>query len=126
LITGATGLHGGVGAHAARQICDMGLPVRAVVRTFDARSDALAKAGIEVVKADFMDINSLRAAFRGVSRALFCYPIRPGLLEAAFNVAVVAREAGLEVLVDLSLIVAREGSPSDEAREHWLVSQMFD
>lgn len=104
----------------------MGIPVRAMVHTLDARSEALSNAGAEVAKADFLDIASLREAFKGASKALFCYPIRQGLLEAALNVAVVGREVGLEALVDLSLIVAKEGSPSDEAREHWLASQAFD
>ena len=126
LITGATGQHGGVGGYAARQLAAIGVPVRAMVHTLDARSKALSDIGIEVVAADFLDIASLREAFKGVSRALFCYPIRPGLLEAAMNLAVVGREVGLEALVDLSLIVASAGSPSDEAREHWLTSQMFD
>jgi NAD(P)H dehydrogenase (quinone) len=126
LITGATGLHGGVGVHAVRQLFAAGVAVRAMVHTLDARSEALSGVGIEVVKADFHNIASLRNAFKGVSKALFCYPIRSGLLEAALNVAVVGREVGLEALVDLSLIVAKEGSPSDEAREHWLTSQMLD
>jgi uncharacterized protein YbjT (DUF2867 family) len=126
LITGATGQHGGVGTHAVRQLAAMGVLVRAMVHTNDARSEALSGPGVEVVQADFHDIASLRHAFKGVSKALFCYPIRPGLLEAALNVAIVGREVGLEALVDLSLMVAREGSPSDEAREHWLASQLFD
>jgi uncharacterized protein YbjT (DUF2867 family) len=126
LITGATGQHGGVGTHAVRQLAAMGVPVRAMVHTHDARSEALSNPGVEIVQADFLDIASLRQAFEGVSKALFCYPIRPGLLEAALNVAVVGREVGLQALVDLSLMVAREGSPSEEAREHWLTSQLFD
>jgi NAD(P)H dehydrogenase (quinone) len=126
LITGATGRHGGVGTHAARQLAAMGIPVRAMAHTIDARSEALSDAGVEIVEGDFLNIASLREAFKGVTKAMFCYPIRPGLLEAALNVAVVGREVGLEALVDLSLIVAKEGSPSDEAREHWLCSQVFD
>jgi uncharacterized protein YbjT (DUF2867 family) len=73
-----------------------------------------------------MNLQSLREAMSGVDRALFCYPINAGLLEAALNMAAAARDAKLRILIDLSLIPAREGSPSDEAREHWLVSQMFD
>jgi NAD(P)H dehydrogenase (quinone) len=126
LVTGATGQHGGVGGHAARQLRESGAPVRAMVHRLDSRSHALTQAGIEVVQADFLDLTSLRRAFVGVSKVLFCYPIRPGFLEAALNAAMVAREVEVETFVDLSLIVAKEGSPSDEAREHWLASQMFD
>jgi uncharacterized protein YbjT (DUF2867 family) len=126
LVTGATGLHGGVGRHAARLLREKGADVRALVRSRDPRSEDLEKLGIETVVGDFMNLQSLREAMSGVDRVLFCYPIKAGLLEAALNMATAAREAELRILIDLSLIPAREGSPSDEAREHWLVSQMFD
>ena len=126
LVTGATGLHGGVGGYTARFLREAGATVRALVRTRDHRSEALDKLGIETVVGDFMNLQSLRDALKDVDRALFCYPMRPGLLEAAINMAIAARDAKLRILVDLSLIPAREGSPSDEAREHWLASQMFD
>jgi NAD(P)H dehydrogenase (quinone) len=126
LVTGATGLYGGVGGHAARLLREQGVRVRALVRSRDRRSEELDRLGVETAVGDFMNLQSLRDAMSGVDRALFCYPMRGGLLEAAINMTIAAREAGLRLLVDLSLIPAREGSPSDEAREHWLVSQMFD
>src|SRR5258706_4630501 len=126
LVTGATGLHGGVGGHTARLLREKGADVRALVRSRDHRSEGLEKPGIETVVGDFMNLQSLREAMSGVDRALFCYPINAGLLEAALNMAIAARDAKLRILIDISLIPAREGSPSDEAREHWLVSQMFD
>jgi NAD(P)H dehydrogenase (quinone) len=126
LVTGATGLHGGVGGHTARLLREKGAEIRALVRSRDHRSEALEKLGIETVIGDFMNLQSLREAMIGVDRVLFCYPINAGLLEAALNMAIAARDARLRLLIDLSLIPAREGSPSDEAREHWLVSQMFD
>jgi NAD(P)H dehydrogenase (quinone) len=126
LVTGATGLHGGVGGHTARLLREKGADVRALVRSRDHRSEALEKLGIDTVVGDFMNLQSLREAMIGVDRVLFCYPINVGLLEAALNMAIAARDARLRLLIDLSLIPAREGSPSDEAREHWLVSQMFD
>jgi NAD(P)H dehydrogenase (quinone) len=126
LVTGATGLHGGVGGHTARLLRQKGADVRALVRSRDHRSEGLEKLGIETVVGDFMNLQSLREAMSGVDRAIFCYPINAGLLEAALNIAIAARDAKLKILIDLSLIPAREGSPSDEAREHWLVSQMFD
>jgi NAD(P)H dehydrogenase (quinone) len=126
LVTGATGLHGGVGAHTARLLRERGADVRALVRSRDHRSEDLEKLGIETVVGNFMNLQSLREAMVGVDGALFCYPINTGLLEAALNMAIAAREANPRILIDLSLIPAREGSPSDEAREHWLVSQIFD
>ena len=126
LVTGATGLHGGVGGHTARLLREKGAVFKALVRSRDQRSEGLEKLGIETVVGDFMNLQSLREAMSGVDRAIFCYPIRAGLLEAALNMTIAARDAKLRILIDLSLIPAREGSPSDEAREHWLVSQMFD
>jgi uncharacterized protein YbjT (DUF2867 family) len=126
LVTGATGLHGGVGGHTARLLREKGADVRALVRSRDHRSEHLERLGIDTVVGDFMNVQSLREAMSGVDRALFCYPINAGLLEAALNMAIAAREAKPRILIDLSLIPAREGSPSDEAREHWLVSKMFD
>lgn len=125
LVTGGTGRHGGVGGFAARQLKARGAAVRALVRTRDDRSQALDALGIETVEGDMLNVASLRAAMAGVDRVLFCYPIKDGLLEAAANMCVVAREQGVRVLVDISLLPAREDSPSPEAREHWLASQMF-
>jgi uncharacterized protein YbjT (DUF2867 family) len=62
----------------------------------------------------------------GIRHAYFCYPVKEGLLEAATNVAVVGREIGLEVLVNLSQNSAMAGHPSTAARQHWLVERLFD
>ena len=43
LVTGATGLHGGVGGYTARFLREAGATVRALVRTRDHRSEALDK-----------------------------------------------------------------------------------
>src|SRR5260370_10520374 len=126
LVTGATGLHGGVGGHTARLRGEKGADVRALVRSRDQRSDGLEKLGIETVVGDFMNLQSLCEAMSGVDRAIFCYPINAGLLEAALNMAIAARDAKLRILIDLSLVPAREGTPAGAARELWLVATMFD
>ena len=126
LITGATGRHGGVGVHAVKVLREKGLPVRALVRVNDERAIALRELGAQTVIGDFMNIASLRDAMKGIDRVLFCYPIRDGLLEAAANMAVVARESDVKALLDLSLMVASDTSPSQEAREHWLKSEIFE
>ena len=63
LVTGATGFTGGHLAHALRR---QGRDVRAIVRTEDARSAALAAAGIEVCHGDLRDAASLRRALGGI------------------------------------------------------------
>ena len=63
LVTGATGFTGG---HLARALRRQGRDVRAIVRTEDARSAALAAAGIEVCHGDLRDAASLRRALGGI------------------------------------------------------------
>lgn len=123
LITGAAGQTGG---HAVRHLLNLGHPVRAMVRQADARSDRLAKAGAEVVVADLHDASSLRRALGGVERAYLCAPWKPGVLEATTRFAVVAREAGLKVTVNMSQLIVREDHPSPATREHWLAEQVLD
>jgi len=123
LITGATGQTGG---HAVHQLLSFGQPVRAMVRQHDARSAALAKAGAEVVVADLHDTSSLRRALDGVERAYLCAPWKPGVLEATTRFAVVGRESGLKVTVNMSQLIAREDHPSPATREHWLAEHVLD
>ena len=62
LVTGATGRMGGTGRHVAAELVKRGLPVRALVRRIDERSEALQAMGIHVVVGDFADYGSLLAA----------------------------------------------------------------
>ena len=77
LVTGATGATGGA---AAAQLLDKGRQVRAFVHREDERSEALQKRGSEVVVGDLLDFDAVRGALKGVNRAYFVYPIRPGLV----------------------------------------------
>jgi NAD(P)H dehydrogenase (quinone) len=126
LVTGATGRHGGVGGFAARQLKARGAPVRALVHSRDHRAEALERLGIETAVGDLQNIASLRAAMADVDRVLFCYPIKDGFFGAAAATSLVARETGVRAFAEISLLPARADSPSVEAREHWLASQMFD
>jgi NAD(P)H dehydrogenase (quinone) len=60
------GATGDTGRAAVREAIDLGLAVRAMVHSKDARSEALAKLGAEIVIGDLLDINTLRAAMEGV------------------------------------------------------------
>jgi hypothetical protein len=55
----------------------------------------------------------------GVTGAYLCYPVRPGYIQATAYFADAARRAGVEVLVEMSQISAREDSKSHAARNHW-------
>src|ERR1700722_10617595 len=104
LITGATGDTGG---YTVRQLLEKSHAVRVLAHRPDERSEQLRKAGAEVVFGDLLDFDSLRAALSGVQRAYFCYPISPGLVQATAQFAQAAKEAGVEVIVNMLQISAR-------------------
>src|SRR5215468_10552892 len=123
LVTGATGATGG---YTVDQLVERGHAVRALAHREDDRSKRLEKIGAEVVIGDFLKFNDVRAAMRGVRGAYFCYPIRPGILQAAAYFAQAAKEAGLECVVNMSQKSAREDALSHAAQDHWLSEQVFD
>ena len=123
LITGATGATGG---GTVRQLLEKQHAVRVFAHRPDERSEQLQKLGAEVVFGDFLDFDSVRAALSGVQRAYFCYPISPGLAQATAQFAQAAREAGVEVIVNMSQISARSDAKSAAARQHWLSERVFD
>ena len=124
LVTAATGK---TGAPAVEQLLERGFPVRALVRVRDERSQQLEQLGAEVVLGDFHDLESIRNAVRGVKRVYFCYPPQSDrLVEATTIAAVAARDAGVEALVNMSQVSAREESQSPLARHHWLSERIFD
>ena len=123
LITGATGATGG---YAVRQLLEKRHAVRVLAHRPDERSEQLQQVGAEVVFGDFLDFDSVRAALSGVQRAYFCYPISPGLVQATAQFAQAAKEAGVEVIVNMSQISKRSDAKSDAARQHWLSERVFD
>lgn len=123
LVTGAAGKTGGA---TVDLLLARGHHVRAMVRREDERSHALAAAGAEVVQADFLDLDGVTTALRGVSGAYFCYPIREGLLEATVNFAQAATETGVRSIVDMSQISARREARSNAARQHWLAERVLE
>src|SRR5262249_11402914 len=84
------------------------------------------KLGAEVVFGDFLDMESVRSALRGIYGAYFVYPIRPGIVDASVRFAQAAKEAGVEIIVNMSQKSAREDSQSHAALAHWLSERVFD
>ncbi|MDJ1158545.1 NmrA family NAD(P)-binding protein [Chelatococcus sp. SYSU_G07232] len=126
LVTGATGGRGSTGAHVVSLLRARQVPVRALVRHRDGRSILLEALGAEVVEGDLLRPTSLAEAFEGVRASYFCYPMADGLADAAVNVAAAARRAGVQAVVNLSMIPAAEGSPSPIAHDHWRAERIFD
>ena len=124
LVTGATGK---TGMPVVRLLRERGFPVRAFVHQFDERSEQLQVLGAEVAVGDFLDLASVRKAMQGIERVYFCYPPQGDrLLEAATHIAVAARDEGVEAVVNMSQISAREKAKSPLAHHHWLSEQVFD
>jgi NAD(P)H dehydrogenase (quinone) len=123
LITGATGHTGG---HAIDELLRKGHQVRALLHGLDDRSKGLEDKGVEVVVGDYLDLDAMRAALRGVNRAYFVYPIHPGIIQATAYFAQAAREGGVEAIVNMSQISARENARSHAARDHWIAERVLD
>ncbi len=124
LVTDAAGK---TGAEVVEQLRERGFPVRALVRRRDERSARLEELGAEVTVGDLLDLESMRTAMQGVKRVYFVYPPQGELLvEATTIVAVAARDAGVDALVNMSQISAREESKSPLARQHWLSERVLD
>ena len=123
LVTGATG---DTGRAAVREAIALGLTVRAMVHSKDARSEALAKIGAEIVMGDHLDINTVRAAMEGVAAAYFVWPVQPGLIQATVNFAQAAKEAGVSTIINLSQRSANRDSTSHSCRDSFIAEQVFN
>jgi uncharacterized protein YbjT (DUF2867 family) len=98
LVTGATGT---VGRQVVEQLVKRGADVRALVRD---PSKATFPAGVTVVQGDLLDVDSLRGAFKGVSSLFLLNAVVPDEFTQALIALNVAREAGIERIVYLSVI----------------------
>lgn len=98
LVTGATGT---IGRQVIDQLVQRGASVRALVRD-PAKADF--PAGVGVVQADLMDPDSLRGAFAGVSTLFLLNAVTADEFTQALIALNVAKEAGVERVVYLSVI----------------------
>jgi len=126
LVTGATGRQGGSGRAVVETFIQRGRRVRALVRALDQRADTLKEMGAEIVVGDLTQYASIVAALDGVKSAYFCYPVAPGITEAAGLFAAAGRKQGLLTVVDLSLAAARPDNPSPQGRAQWVAEQIFE
>lgn len=100
LVTGATG---NIGRQVVEHLVKRGAEVRALVRD---PSKAVFPAGVNVVQGDFLDIDSLRKAMSGVSTLFLLNAVVPDEFTQALVALNVARSAGIERIVYLSVIHA--------------------
>jgi len=128
LVTGAAGQLGAVGRTVNSLLLDRGLPVRAMVRREDERAASLRAAGAEVVVGDLLDPADVHRVITGCRRVYFGMSVSPGYLEATVTMATVAREVGVDALVNMSQMTVSQMSiqnttPSPQQRQHWLGEQ---
>jgi len=100
LVIGATGR---VGRHVVDQLLQRDAHVRVLTR--DAVKAALP-AEVEVVQGDLLDIDALRAAFSGVSTLFLLNAVTGDEFTQAIITLNVAREAGVDRVVYLSVFGA--------------------
>ena len=98
LVTGATGK---VGRQVVEQLLNRGASVRALVRD---PAKANLPAGISAVQGDLLDVDSLRSALTGVSTLFLLNAVVPDEFTQALVALNVARAAGVERIVYLSVI----------------------
>ena len=100
LVTGATGK---VGRNVVGQLVQRGAAVRALVRD-PAKADL--PAGVDIVKGDLLDVDALRSAFSGVTTLFLLNGVVADEFTQALVTLSLAREAGIDRIVYLSVIHA--------------------
>ena len=128
LVTGAAGKIGAVGRTVTDLLLERGLPVRAMVRREDDRAAALRAAGAEVVVGDLLEPADVYRVVNGCRRVYFGMSVSAGYLEATVTMATVAREVGVDLLVNMSQMTVSQMSiqnttKSPQQRQHWLCEQ---
>jgi uncharacterized protein YbjT (DUF2867 family) len=100
LVTGATGT---VGRHVVHQLVKRGADVRVLVRD---PAKASFPGSVDVAQGDLLDVDALRRAVSGVSTLFLLNGVVPDEFTQALIALNVAREAGIERIVYLSVIHA--------------------
>ena len=128
LVTGAAGQLGAVGRTVTGLLLERGLRVRAMVHREDDRAAALRAAGAEVVVGDLLEPADVFRVVNGCRRVYFGMSVSADYLEATVTMAAVAREIGVDALVNMSQMTVSQMSiqnttPSHQQRQHWLGEQ---
>ncbi len=130
LITGAAGRIGSVGHKVTELLLSQGFGVRAQVRADDERAAGLRALGAETVVGDLLDLSAVHRAVEGCDRLCFGMSVSPTYLEAATNMALVAKHHGVKAFVNLSQMTVNEmdifnTTTSPQQKQHWLAEQIL-
>lgn len=90
----------------------------------------LRDLGAEVVVGDLLDLTAVHRAIEGCERLCFTMSVSPSYLEAAANVAVVAKHHAVKAFVNLSQMTVNEidifnTTPRPQQKQHWLAEQIL-
>jgi uncharacterized protein YbjT (DUF2867 family) len=132
LVTGAAGNVGAVGRTVVELLRQQDLPVRALVRRLDERSEVLKSMGAEIVVGDLTRGNDMARVLTGCRRMYFGMSVSPSYLEATIVAAAAAREIlDFEVFVNISQMTVsqmnlRNMTDSKQQQQHWLGEQALN
>lgn len=121
LLTGATGT---VGSELVRQLLEHGTQIRVVTRDPEAAAFGLARSnGVEVVRGDFDEPDSMRSALEGVERAFLLTPWTERSEAWQTSFIRLAAEAGVRHLVLLSQLHADAHSSQRFLKYHGVAEE---
>ncbi len=123
LVTGATGLNG---SELVRRLSAKGVPSRALTRNLAKAQSLASLPHVEVVEGDMANPDSLKAALRGVDRAMLISSSDPAMLDVQSSFIDAARKAGVKHVVKLSGIIPELDSPFRFARMHAEVERRLE
>ena len=113
------------GFAAAKELLELGFPVRAFVRNpNNQRAKELNSLGAEILAGNMNDIRDVRKSMKGIKRAYFCQPYAPYSLFTAMTFAVAAEDMKLEHVVSMTQWFSSNTHPSLATREHWLTDRI--
>ncbi|MET3712804.1 uncharacterized protein YbjT (DUF2867 family) [Sphingomonas trueperi] len=117
LVSGATG---GIGGEVCRLLKNAGTPFRALCRKQE-QVESLAKKGINAVRGDFDQPETLAAAMQGIDTMFLITP--PTQQQVAQETAAIdaAKEAGVRRIVKISASDGNVRSPVPWAKAHALI-----
>jgi uncharacterized protein YbjT (DUF2867 family) len=106
-----TGITGNIGGATARALLDKGVKFRALVRDLDKAAE-WSDRGVELVKGDLSDTESVKAALQDIDRAILILPNGEEQESLELGFIATAKEQGLPWILKLSSPEAIRGTTS--------------
>lgn len=114
LVTGATG---DIGGAVVDELSALAAPIRVMCRRQD-QLDAFAAKGVDGIRGDFADADSLRAAMQGCRQLFLLPPSVPDQFRRDRDAIDAARDAAVDHVVKVSTADANPASAIPWARDH--------